>query len=317
MGTPGSSRARTARALQAVTAAFVWSSYYVFVLWLDPIAGVAAVLVYPFLLGGLLFLGLALAQGDGGAFRRLWREPEAWARIGLVAVMQLATLAATYTAGPIDSSLLALLGDVIMVPLLLMVLFGEDRPLGRSPWFLGGVLACLVGGSLTIVAGASLVAVSGWALVILPALPLSIGLYFLSVARASRRQPMAALNAHAYLGASLLIAAVAPVLPGGAAGLVTENPVAIGLLAVLGISTFFLAPYLYFVAAARGNLVATAMWMSLIPAFTLLFSFVALGLVPTALGALGIPIAIAGAFLALEGQRRLPGADASPPALTE
>ncbi|MGI0068045.1 MAG: hypothetical protein ACREB9_06485, partial [Thermoplasmata archaeon] len=62
---------------------------------------------------------------------------------------------------------------------------------------------------------------------------------------------------------------------------------------------------LYFVAIDRGGLVSAAIWMSLIPAFTLLLALVVLGIASVILAALGVPIAIAGAFLALEGQRKV------------
>lgn len=304
--------ARVGAAL-AILAAFTWSTYYVFVLWLAPRAGPAAVLAYPFLIGGAAFTVLALLRGEGHVVVALWKQPAGYARIGLAGVMQVATLAATYSAGPIDSSLLALLGDVVMVPVFLMLFFGEDRPLLRSHWFLGGILVCLVGDGLTIVAGHAVNAVSGWAWLIVPAIPISIGLYFLLIAVAARTTSLVALNAHAMLGGGLLMLVVSPFLPGGAGSLVVVEPGAIVLLVVTSLTTFFLAPYLYFVAIRRGGLVPTAIWMSMIPAFTLLLTVVVLGLAPVLLGALGVPIAIAGAFLALEGQRKVGAVESTGP----
>ena len=303
--------AASVAAALAVGAAFVWSTYYVFVVWLGPLVLPVATIVYPFLFGGIAFLALAWARGDAGSFARLWVEPAAWARILLIATLQTATVAATYAIGPIDSSLLALLGDVIAVPLLLMAVYGEDRPLLRSPWFVAGVVACLVGGGLSIVAGHPLTPVHGWALVVIPAIPLTIGFYFLLTARAARTAPATVLNGQAFLGAAVVIAVLSPLFPGGARGLGELSWEAVGLFVALGLSTFFVAQWLYFIAIGRGGLVSTAIWMSLIPAFTLLLSVVVLGIAPVILGALGVPIAVAGAFIALEGQRRV-GEPAAP-----
>ena len=289
----------------AIGAAFVWSTYYVFVLWLGPLVSPVATILYPFLFGGIAFLALAWARGEAGAFASLWVQPAAWARIFLIALLQVATVAATYTAGPIDSSLLALIGDVVAVPLLLMAIYGEDRPLVRSPWFLAGVIACLVGGALSIVGGHPLTPIYGWALLVIPTIPLTIGFYFLMTAHAARTAPATLLNGQAFLGAALVVAAVSPLFPGGSRGLEVVSGEAVGLFVALGLSTFFLAQWLYFVAIGRGGLVTTAIWMSLIPAFTLLLSVVVLGIAPAILGALGVPLAIAGAFIALEGQRKV------------
>ncbi len=289
----------------AVTAAFVWSTYYVFVLWLGPLVSPVATVVYPFLFGGSALLGFAWASREAGAFLHLWIEPAAWGRVLLVAVLQVAAITATYTAGPIDASLLSLLGDVIAVPLLLMAIYGEDRPLVRSPWFVGGVVACLVGGTLTIVAGHPLTPIGGWTLLVIPAIPLTMGFYFLLTARAARTTPAAVLNAQSFLGAGLVIAILSPLFPGGVNGLAAVSGEALGLFVVLGVTTFFLAQWLYFVAIGRGGLVSTAIWMSLIPAFTLLLSVAVLGIAPVVLAALGVPIAIVGSFAALEGQRRV------------
>ncbi|MGI0140590.1 MAG: DMT family transporter [Thermoplasmata archaeon] len=297
----------------AVLSGLIWSSYYVFALWLAPLTSAVAVVVYPFLVGGAAFLLWAVVRGEAGVFLRLWKEPASYVRILLAVVMQASTLAATYSAGPVDTSLLALLGDVVMVPLMLMVIFGEDRPLLRSPWFLVGIFGCLLGDGITIVAGHTLSPVSGFVWLVVPAIPISTGLFFLLLAHAARRTSMVALIAQAFLGAGVVCAVLSPILPGGNAGLYTMPPPAVLLLIVMGITTFFVAPYLYFAAIERGGLVPTAIWMALIPAFTLLMSVVVLGLAPEILGALGVPIAIVGAFLALEGQRRVGTDDSANP----
>ncbi|MEM0128728.1 MAG: DMT family transporter [Thermoplasmata archaeon] len=305
-------RDRRRASVEAAVSALLWASYYVFVLWLAPGTGTAAILVYPFAIGGLAFVAVAAAEGGLRTWAVLWADPASYLRIALVTGMQVATVEVTLQAGPIDSALLALIGDVIMVPVLLMAVFGEDRALGRSPWFLGGVTACLAGGSLTIVAGGAVEGIAGATLVWAPLLVTTIGGYFLLTARAGRRASLGALNGQAFLGAAAAVLALAPVLPGGASGLGIPSASSAALLVILGLTSFLAAPLLYFVAARRGSLVPVAMWMSLIPAFTALLTFLAFGVAPVPLAAAGVPIAIAGAFLALRGERAVEGSAAGP-----
>lgn len=295
---------RSIATILALASALSWASYYVFVLWLAPLTSSAVVIVYPFLIGGVIFLAWAFQRGERASFLALWRDPMAYVRILLAVVMQIASLVATYSAGPIDTSLLALLGDVVIVPLLLMVLFREDRALARTPWFAVGVLICLIGGGLTIVGGHTLSPVSGWAVLVVPVVPLSIGLYFLLTARAARTTSLVSVNAQAMLGSALVSALLTPLFPSGQSSLAVNSLVVVGILVALGVAVYFLAPYFYFAAIARGGLVPTAILMSLIPAFTLILSVGVLGIAPSLLAAFGIPIAILGAFCALEGQNR-------------
>jgi len=288
----------------ALASALSWASYYVFVLWLAPLTSAAVIVVYPFIIGGVIFLVWALARGEASTFLALWRDPMAYVRILLAVVMQIASLVGTYSAGPIDTSLLALLGDVIMVPLLLIVLFGEDRDLVRTPWFLAGVAICLIGGGLTIVGGQTLTPVNGWTLLIVPVIPLSIGLYFLLTARAARTTSLVSLNAQAMLGSGVVSALIAPAFPRGQMGLGVDSLLVVLILIALGVVVYFIAPYLYFAAIERGGLIPTAILMSMIPAFTLVLSVTVLGIAPSLLAAFGIPVAIVGAFCALEGQNR-------------
>jgi drug/metabolite transporter (DMT)-like permease len=128
-----------------------------------------------------------------------------------------------------------------------------------------------------------------------------VALYFVMTARAARTVPLAALNAQAFLGAGLVLLLASPVLPGGAIGLIALTPSAIGLLVVLGATTFFLAPLLYFLAIERAGLILTALLMASIPVFTLALAVGVLGIVPSLLGALGVPVALIGAMFAIQG----------------
>ena len=300
MGTTGGSRG--VAALLAVAAAFLWATYYIFVLAISPATRPAAILALPFVVGGLAYSGWAVAEREGAAYVRMWAQPEAWLRTGLLVTMQLSVLAATYLTGPVDASLLSLIGDVVATPILVALLLGAHRAQIRSVWFALGLLLSLAGGSLTIAGGQRLAAIPplGWLAV--PAVPLSVAAYFLLAARANEKFPSSAVVGQSMLASGLVTAVLAPAIPGGAAGLVPPDPISVVVLVALGLTSFFLAPVLYFSAIRRAGYVLPPMLMTGIPVFTLLLSGIVLRLGLPFLAVLGIPVAVVGALLTFRGE---------------
>jgi drug/metabolite transporter (DMT)-like permease len=293
------------RALALVTsllAAFLWANYYLFVLWATPGARPSAVLAYPFIFGGIAYAGWAVVLGHGRHFLRMWAQPEAYVRTGLLVAMQISVLAATYLAGPVDASLLSLIGDVVLTPIVVAYLLGIGRAHVHTSIFAAGLLLSLVGGSLTIVAGQKLSAITSWGWLVVPAVPFAVAFYFLLTARENAHTPPAATVSQSMVAAAVVIVALSPLLPGGAVGLVTVRPVPLLLLALCGVTSFFLAPALYFFALDRAGLIIPPMLMTGIPVFTLLLASGVLGIALPLLGVLGIPIAVGGAVLALRGE---------------
>ena len=113
------------------------------------------------------------------------------------------------------------------------------------------------------------------------------------------------------VAAALLTVVLSPLLPGGFPSLLTVEPLALGLLALTGVTSFFLAPWLYFRAIEEAGIVIPPMMMTGIPVFTLLLSAFVLRLGLPLLAALGIPIAVIGAILTLRGASA--GAGSRPP----
>jgi len=287
----------------ALAAAFVWSSYYFFVLALQARGvGDAPMLADPFLAGGIAFLAYALATGAGSALRPLLWSPAAYGRLGLLAAMQLLVIVATYGIGAVDTSLLTLVGDVVLTPVLVMLLFREGRERLGSALFVIGVLFCSLGAGLAIVGGGSARSIDGtqWAVAI--ALPFAIAAYFMWTARAGRTVPTAALVSHATLGAAVVGILIAPFLAGGVGGLAIRDPLDLTLLAINGVLSFFVGPFLYFRAIRMIGLILPAVLMATIPIFTVLLGIALDRSVPPWLGAIGIPLAVAGAYLAMRGE---------------
>ena len=287
-------------AVLAIVAAFLWATYYFFVLG-APGAQSAALLFYPFVFGAAGFLAAAVGARQTSYLRPLVTDPGSFVRGGLLAAMQLSVLAATYLTGPVDTSLLSLLGDVVLTPIFLYLVYREGGGRFRSVVFLGGLLLSTGGATLVIVGGSAVEPLEGWAWVVAPLVPFIVAAYFLYTARTSRSIPMPALVGEATLVAAAVVLVVSPVLPGGIAGLVPPSAFDWLLLVGVGVTSFFLGPYLYFRAIEAAGIVLPALLMTAIPVFTLGLEVAIDRTAPPLLGLLGIPLAIVGSILAVQG----------------
>lgn len=299
-------RGRPVAVACSILAAFVWSTYYVFVLAISPPTRPSAVLFYPFLFGGVAYAGWAFATGAGRDFLRLWKQPGAYLRTALLVGMQTSVLASTYLTGPVDASLLSLIGDVVATPLIVALVLAAYRAHVRSSPFVAGLLLSLVGGTLTIVGGRSLSGVHGVGWLAVPAVPLTVAPFFILTARENERTPSSAVVGQSLLASTIVLGLLAPVVPGGWPGLGTVSVPAFAVLVIVGLTSFFLAEALYFFAIERVGLVIPPMLMTGIPVFTLVLSGLVLGLRLPPIALLGIPIAIVGALLILQGERPAP-----------
>lgn len=285
----------------ALVSAFLWATYFFFVLAMTPGVAPSAVATYPFLIGGAMYVAWAAYWGHGRVVVQLFREGYAWVRVALISTMQLSVLACTYLSGPVDTSLLALLGDAAMTPLLAMIVLREGRHRARSPAFVGGLILAGFGATLTIVAGGHATGFHGISLAIAPLVPISVGLFYTLSAREGQRRPSSALVGQSTLAGGFVFLVIAGLLPGGYRGLLLSAPVPVVLLIGVAATSFFIAPALYFRAVARSGIVLPALFQVMIPIFALLLSAVLLHRIPATVGLLGVPIAVIGGFLAYRG----------------
>ncbi len=284
-------------------AALLWATYFIFVLAVTPGTAPSAVFVLPFLFGGAAYAIWAWAEGHGATFLALWADPAAWLRIGLLAEMQLAVLASTYVAGPVDTSLLTLIGDVVLTPIIVSLGIAAYRGRLGSRVLWAGMGLCVLGGALAIVGTGRLVAVHAWDDVLLVAIPVSVAVYFLLSARANEHAPASAVVGQTVLGAGVVGLVLAAALPGGYAGLVRVAPGPLLLLIVTGVTSFFLAYAMYFASFQHAGYVVPPMMMTGIPVFAALLGWGVLGIAIPLLGVIGIPVAVAGSLVALRGER--------------
>lgn len=288
-------------ALLAVTSAFVWSTYPFFVLAVTPGVAASALIPLPFLFGGAAYLLWAARRGHARVVLSLFRSPAAYLRIALIVGMQLAVLASVYVAGAVDTSLLSLVGDVALTPVLLILLYGEGRDRARSVPFVLGLVLSVAGAGLTILSGGSTQPITGVGWVIAPAVPIMIAAYFIGAARTSRSVPTSAVVGQATISGGIVGLFIAGLLPGGYAGLLVPPSPALLAVAGLGLTSFFVAPALYFWAIEKAGMILPSLLMAGIPVFTLGLSALLLHQVPPPLALLGIPVAVVGAIFAIQG----------------
>ncbi len=293
----------------AAGAALLWASYYFFVLRARAQgAGDDPILAIPFLSGGIGYVAYLLVAGQAPELRRAVAKPSTYGRLALLVAMQSAVLVATYSVGAVDTSLLTLVADVVLTPILVVAVFREGRDRFETPLFALGIVVSTVGAGLSIVSGGATRGLSGadWGLAL--GLPFLIAAYFVWTAREGRRVPTASLLAPATVGAGLLCLALAPGLPGGVAAFGALSTETVLLLAINGLLSFFVGPWLYFRAIERAGLLLPSVLMATIPVFTLLLGVLLLANLPPLLGALGVPIAALGAYLAFRGETAVPAA---------
>ncbi len=286
----------------SLLAALFWAAYYIFVLLVTPGTAPSAVFALPFLFGGASYALWAVAIGEGRAFLAIWKQPAAWVRVGLLLSIYLSVLASTYVAGPVDTSLLSLIGDVVLTPIIVAIGIAAYRARMRTPLLWIGMGLCLAGGGLAIVGSQRLTGLHGAGYLLVLVIPFSVALYFLLTAQENERSPPGAVVAQSVLGAALFAVPIALVLPGGYVGLTAVGPLPLLVLVALGVTTFFVAEAMYFAAIRSVGLVVPPMLMTAIPVFAALLGWAVLGIQIPLLGRIGIPIAVAGALLALRAQ---------------
>jgi drug/metabolite transporter (DMT)-like permease len=299
---PSDQRVRNRAAAFTLIAAFLWATYYSFVLAVQHTATPSATIAYPFLIGGAAYSAYAARSGQGWAWAHLWLTPGAWLRVGFLLGMQLSVLAATYLIGPVDSSLLSLIGDVVLTPILVAFVWARHRGHIGTWTFGAGLVLSLLGGGLTIAGGQALSAVVGAGWLVVPAIPITVAVYFLLCAKENERSPPLAVVSQSMFAAGVVGIPVAALLPGGIDGLGSVPPTALAILAIVGVTSFALAPLLYFRAIEQVGMVIPPMLMTGIPVFTLLLSATVLHLGLPLVAALGVPIAVGGAVLTLRGE---------------
>lgn len=283
-----------------MVAAILWASYYVFLLGLPEKANFL-ILVVPFLAAGLIFLVPVPGSGTGGPANllRMSVSPGGLLRGALLVILQVDVIVATRWAGAVDASLATLLADVVATPLLVFAFYRADASRVRAVAFWVGVAVASVGAAVTIFAGGSTRPLSLLSGLVLVPLPFVIAFYFVLVNEAVKKAPSPDVLGAAALTAALFGAVATVLLVGPAALSVPLDLLQWAVLVVIGVTAFYVAPWMYFWAAAKTSIVIPAVLQALIPVFTLILVAL-LGLEAVApIAWVGVPIAFVGSVVAV------------------
>ncbi len=296
--------ARRLASLAGGLAAFLWASYYILLVLL-PRVPYTEIIVVPFLVAGAAFLLWHPGRTPGQGRALLLRQIASWQGLalgGMFLVLQVDVVFATRLAGAVDASLVTLLADVVATPLLVFALYRQDGDRLRSWPFWLGVLIAAAGATGTIVGAGSSEPLTRMGVLALLPLPFLVAVFFVWLDRVSRRIPTGDV-----LGAAALVAAAVGALGGsllfGWAWVATPlGPLDAFTLVVMGLTSFYLAPWAYFWAAQKTTIVIPAVLQALIPVFTLVLVAALAPILGTTVpwvAWLGIPLAFFGSALAV------------------
>jgi drug/metabolite transporter (DMT)-like permease len=296
---PSSSKKPFAISL-AILASILWATYFPFVLYFTS-DQYGVLLALPFLFGGLPFFLLTLARSREAARNSiaLMATPAVILCAVLLVALQLDVILSTNWAGAVPTSLFSLLGDIAMIPLMNYAIYREGGERLRYPLFGTGVAVAGAGAAIVVISGGGSSLGLGWAWLITLPIPFLVGGYFLLVARMTNTAPIDGVVSSvtllaffmSFLGAFLVLGA------GWFPGAFT--PREYGLLALIGITTFFLGPWAFFEASRRLTVVIPAVINATIPIFTTVFVVLLFNLPLTVAIFVGVPLAFVGSALAL------------------
>jgi drug/metabolite transporter (DMT)-like permease len=284
----------------AILASILWASYFPFVLYFSS-GQYGILLAMPFLFGGLPFFALTLI-GSRAAARKsiaLMANPTMIICAVLLVALQLDVILSTEWAGAVPTSLFSLLGDIAMIPLMNYAIFGEGGERLRYPLFGTGVVVAGIGAATVVLGGNSSLGLS-WAWLITLPIPFLVGGYYLEVARLTNTEPIDCTVSSITLLAFIMSFAGAFLVLG--TGWIAAESFSVGeygLLALIGLTTFFLGPWAFFVASRRLTVVIPAVINATIPIFTTVFVVVLFHYSLNFAIYVGVPLAFVGSAFAL------------------
>lgn len=276
----------------ASTAAFVWSTYYVFVISID-VLDPLSLFFYPALFGGVLFALYGL-YARGKIPRPSMKRDYLLPGVGYSSSQLLIVLSTVVNGGVLTSTFI-LLGDTILSPLI-VYLIGRGRFKPNPGLLFAGMAVLVTSAAVLTLFGGTIGARSMYGIVLLLLIPPALSLFFVYTNERIMAEGMAEILTPAFLSSSLFV--LAYVLFTG-----RTHPVAFGsasdlaVLFVIGATSMFLGYILFFKASRMTGFTLSSILMALIPPFTLILGVIFLGLLATAVSVLLIILAAFGAIL--------------------
>lgn len=290
----------------ATTAAFVWATYYVFVILIDALNPIALFL-YPALVGGLLFLAYGLLRR--GRIPRPSRTRDYLLPGAGYLASQILILLSTLANGGVLTSTFILLGDTIVSPSIVFAL-GRNRYRPKLALLSAGLLVLVTSAAVLTLYGGSLGARSAWGMVLLLLIPPSLSLFFVYTNERIMAEGVAEILTPAFLVSSVLIL-VYVLASGHSSSLSFGGASELVILLLIGATSMFVGYVLFFRASRMTGFTLSSILMALIPPFTLILGVLFLGLTATIATSFLIVLAAVGAVLCTlafaEGNTPAPG----------
>jgi len=247
----------------AMLAAFLWSTYYIFIHYLGAYSPLILFSI-PSIIGGLLFLFLAAVTGRRliAVRHRHFILPSA----GYFASQMVIIISALLNGGVI-TAVFILIGDALLSPLLVFML-GWNRAVPKKSIFVPGVVILMLSASLLSLYGHLVKVQSFTGMTALVFTPVFTSLYFIYTDRSIMQEGVSAVLAPAFLIPGLLS------LPFLAfyGRIPVISPRDIFLFLSIGATSMFAGYLLFFEASRISTFVLSSVLMSMIPVFTLLLS---------------------------------------------
>ena len=276
----------------ASLAAFVWSTYYVFVISIDALNPLS-LFFYPALFGGVLFVGYG-AYTRGKIPRPSMKRDYILPGIGYSS-SQLLIVLSTVANGGVLTSTFILLGDTIISPLIVYFI-GRSR-FRPSPALLFPGMAVLIASAAALTLfGGTIGARSLSGVILLLLIPPALSLFFVYTNERIMAEGMAEILTPAFLSSSLFVL-VYVLLTGRTYAVAFGGFANLAVLFVIGATSMFLGYILFFRASRTTGFTLSSILMALIPPFTLILGAMFLGIVATSVSIFLIILAALGAVI--------------------
>ncbi|MBX8631605.1 MAG: DMT family transporter [Candidatus Thermoplasmatota archaeon] len=276
----------------AVAAAFVWSTYYIFLHMLGS-ASSFALFAYPSVVGGLSFI--AFGFFSGGGIKLPSRKADIFVPATGYLSSQIVIILSARINGGVLTSTFILVGDAILSPVIIFAL-GRNRFVPNFSLFLPGLLVLVASAIALSVYGGRFGVHSLPGLILIIADPVLISFFYVYINGRIQADGMARILSPTFLVSALISLPLFLLLDPGTP-LEVPGMQELFILLIIGITSMFAGYYLFFVSSRISGFTLASVLMSMIPVFTLLLGALFIAIPLTAVSLLLVILAVSGASL--------------------
>lgn len=276
----------------ATLAAFVWSTYYIFIVLvksLDPLS----LFFYPSLFGGILFLCYGLLR-KGRIPLPSRKRDYLLPGVGYF-VSQMLIVLSTVANGGVLTSTFILLGDTIVSPSVIYYL-GRNRFRPKLNLLFVGLFVLVTSAAVLTLYGGYVATRSILGVILLLAIPPALSLFFVYTNDRIMADGMEEILTPAFLISCVFVLPFV-IFEGSLRPVVFGDIIQLSVLIVIGVIIMFVGYILFFRASAVAGFTLSSILMALIPPFTLVLGVFFLGSGASLLSVTMIVFAALGASL--------------------